>query len=227
MALVTHTSPPRVPSWQLSAWPERDPDCRECCAVTASNDPHESAVLNNLHGTPCPMQKEQVQLQKDNQRMMRLLSERQGAKPTYESPQVIYDERRKAFSLFQCVYKGEQVIYAFDLQQALETAIVGEELDESQIHLLLRQFGLAPGSYVNFDSFNAMCDLVMTNQVPNHQLSPPRERDVPMPGSPEYASDKKQPIPPKTNVFKNSVPYYKQMDQKMQVPQKVRVRHGF
>eukprot|EP01060_Flectonema_neradi_P034857 TRINITY_DN624_c2_g1_i1.p1 TRINITY_DN624_c2_g1~~TRINITY_DN624_c2_g1_i1.p1 ORF type:complete len:244 (+),score=49.36 TRINITY_DN624_c2_g1_i1:49-732(+) len=227
MALVNHTSPPRVPSWQLSAWPERDPECRECGAVTAPSDPQEDAILSQYHGTPCPMKKEQVTLEKDNQRMLRILTENHNNKPAYESPQVMYDERRRAFTLFQCVHKGENVIYAFDLQQALETAIAGEELDESQVNLLLKQFGLLPGSYVSFDSFNAMCDLLMTNQVPNLQMSPPRERDIPMPGSPEYSADKKRPPPAKTVVMKNSVPYHKQMDQKMQVPQKVRVRHGF
>eukprot|EP01064_Diplonema_japonicum_P013792 TRINITY_DN2133_c0_g1_i5.p1 TRINITY_DN2133_c0_g1~~TRINITY_DN2133_c0_g1_i5.p1 ORF type:complete len:232 (+),score=41.84 TRINITY_DN2133_c0_g1_i5:356-1051(+) len=229
MALLTHpTSPPRVSPWQLSAWPEKDPECKEC-GGHGSNPAaaHEDSVIEEIQGSPCPAKKEHVMLQKESMRMMMVLSERSFApeKPG-GSEAAITKDRRRAFEIFQTVVKGERMMYAFDLEQAFETAGV-KGIDQHQISVLMHKFNLQPGDPLPFDHFSAMCDTLLSGQIPPHPSSPPRDLTPPCPGSPEYKAGKKEKPSAKTFRMANSCPFHLQMDQKMQVPQKARVQHGF
>eukprot|EP01061_Rhynchopus_euleeides_P038741 TRINITY_DN66436_c0_g1_i1.p2 TRINITY_DN66436_c0_g1~~TRINITY_DN66436_c0_g1_i1.p2 ORF type:complete len:233 (+),score=92.36 TRINITY_DN66436_c0_g1_i1:78-776(+) len=229
MALIpaTHCASPRVPEWQLTAWPERDPDCQECQGNHATNlHVHDAERIEQNHGSPLPANREAATLQRDNKRMMYLLAERNQADPLMiaNNPCEMLKERRQAFKLFMSLQKGGEWLYGFDLNQALEALRLF--IDDQQHALLLRKFNLLPGDLISFDNFSAMCDIIEAGGIPADTGSPPREQSPPVPGSPQYQAGKKEKPPPPTYPPKNPVPWHKVMDGKVKVPQHVRVRHG-
>ena len=229
MAVVPlHCSPPRVPQWQLSSWPERDPDCHECQGNHATGvDAQAAANIDIQVGQPSPAGRATTTLQRENQRMMHVISERHAVDvlTIANNPCDELKDRKKAFALFQTLQKGGEWIYAFDFPQALEALRIF--IDEQQQALTLRKFNVMPGDLISFDTFNAVVDVIEAGMIPANPGSPPREHAPPCPGSPQYDAGKKEKPVPKGPAPYNPVPYHKVMDGKVQVPQPVRVRHGF
>ena len=236
---LTHTSPPRVPAWQLSAWPERDPECKECLANHSHGiDTHEMEVVQQDQGSPMPMKMNLIEhsnLQRQNMRMMHTRADAVHAieekraiaahSPPRETPGETGASRKQTFQLFQCNRDGAEWMYAFDLQQAFEAMKIAA--DDQQVAILLRKFNLQAGDLLSLSQFNAFCDILESGIIPADLDSPQREHSPPVPGSPQYEAGKKEKPGPSNKPPPNYKPYHKQMDEKVCVPEKVRVRHNF
>ncbi|KAJ9464366.1 hypothetical protein DIPPA_16009 [Diplonema papillatum] len=227
--IVPH-SPQRSAAWQLSAWPEKDPECRECTGLHQAVDSHQEVDLETkVFGPPEPEEREHANLQRVNQRMMHVLHERNlSPQPRDHSQSAVHDSRRRAFQLFQSVKTmsdPREFIYGFDLQQAFEAAEIFD-VDEYKVALLRQKFGLMPGDIVHFRAFDAMCDMLLAGFGRDYG-SPPRDMSPPVPGSPDYQPGPKEKPRKENPPPRNGTPWHVVMDEKMQVPQKARIIHDF
>eukprot|EP00756_Hemistasia_phaeocysticola_P032628 Hpha_TRINITY_DN1641_c0_g1::TRINITY_DN1641_c0_g1_i1::g.48719::m.48719 len=201
-----------VPSWMLSAWPIPDPDdwVDDDATATAADVPARRLVANAV-GPPLalgggaypasPKSKEKTtEAVALTRRMMPQVAD--NIQPSLiadcavRAPLAIQQsgssvlqqeaDARAAFEMFQVLRDRIGYLYAFDLPQAMNAC--GLEIDEQQEAELKRAFGLNPGDFVTFEQFKHMAEVVRSGSLGS---SPPRERsEDPVPGSPEYISDK-------------------------------------
>eukprot|EP01062_Namystynia_karyoxenos_P032547 TRINITY_DN24010_c0_g1_i1.p1 TRINITY_DN24010_c0_g1~~TRINITY_DN24010_c0_g1_i1.p1 ORF type:complete len:274 (+),score=101.09 TRINITY_DN24010_c0_g1_i1:77-823(+) len=208
--------------WQLSSWPERDPADQR--SKPAGGDTPGDAALDCVIGPPRPPPEQHGirELHQQNKRMMGMLQSRADAPPP-PSAADLERSRRAAFEMFQTMAGTVGYLPGFELGTALNAA--GHEVDDEQVQMLRRSFGLAPGDRMTYQQFAMMCDMLTSGRVP---ASPPRQRGeeeaFEAPGSPRYAADKgSKPPPPAAKPNKGKgAQHHLWLESKVEIPNKVR-----